>query len=166
MHLPAAPTRVYVSRARPGYAGDAEISDRLTRGSQSQSALAQCEAQGMAKRTVAQGGAQGGGKRVTRRRGRSVVALTLFGFVLVATSVIWRRTFGLSQSRTLQQLERQRSDLRAQRAQLQREIRDAASRDKLTPLVEQRLHLRMPSDSQVIVIERKDVLPPARDASK
>jgi type II secretory pathway component PulJ len=116
----------------------------------------------MAKRAVA---AKGGG-RVTRRRGRSVVALTLFGFVLVATSVIWRRTFGLSQSRTLQQLERQRSDLRAQRAQLQREIRDAASRDKLTPLVEQRLHLRMPSDSQVIVIERKDVLPPARDASK
>ena len=116
----------------------------------------------MAKRAV---GAKASG-RVTRRRGRSVVALTLFGFVLVATSVIWRRTFGLSQSRTLQQLERQRSDLRAQRAQLQREIRDAASRDKLTPLVEQRLHLRMPSDSQIIVITRKDVLPPARDASK
>jgi type II secretory pathway component PulJ len=116
----------------------------------------------MAKRAV---GARNGG-RVTRRRGRSVVALTLFGFVLVATSVIWRRTFGLSQSRTLQQLERQRSDLSAQRAQLQREIRDAASREKLTPLVEQRLHLRMPNDSQVIVIEKKDVLPPARDASK
>ena len=116
----------------------------------------------MAKRAVA---ARSAG-RVTRRRGRSVVALTLFGFVLVATSVIWRRTFGLSQSRTLQQLERQRSDLRAQRAQLQREIRDAASRERLTPLVEQRLRLRMPSDSQVIVIERKDVLPPARDASK
>jgi hypothetical protein len=47
-----------------------------------------------------------------------------------------------------------------------REIRDASSRDKLTPLVEQRLHLRMPSDSQVIVIERKDVLPPGRDASR
>jgi len=117
----------------------------------------------MAKRAVA--GRERGG-RVTRRRGRSVVALTLFGFVLVATSVIWRRTFGLSQSRTLQQLERQRSDLRAQRSQLQREIRDAASRDKLTPLVEQRLHLRMPSDSQVIVIPRSEIPAPARDASK
>lgn len=116
----------------------------------------------MAKRAVA---AKSGG-RVTRRRGRSVVALTLFGFVLVATSVIWRRTFGLSQSRTVQLLERQRSDLRAQRAQLVREIRDAASREKLTPVLEQRLRLRMPSDSQVIVIEKKDVLPPARDASK
>jgi hypothetical protein len=104
----------------------------------------------MAKRAVA---GRGGG-RVTRRRGRSVVALTLFGFVLVATSVIWRRTFGLSQSRMVQQLERQR------------EIREAASRDKLTPVVEQRLRLRMPSDSQVIVIERKDASPPARDASK
>ena len=116
----------------------------------------------MAKRAVA----AKSGRRVTRRRGRSVVALTLFGFVLVATSVIWRRTFRLSQSRTLQQLERQRSDLSAQRAQLQREIRDAASRDKLTPLVEQRLHLRRPSDSQIIVIERTDALPPVRDASK
>ena len=116
----------------------------------------------MAKRVA---GKRAGG-RVMRRRGRSVVALTLFGFVLVATSVIWRRTFGFSQSRMVQQLERRRSDLRAQRAQLQREIRDASSRDRLTPVVEQRLHLRMPSDSQVIVIERKDVPPPARDASK
>jgi len=116
----------------------------------------------MAKRAVGAKRAN----RVMRRRGRSVVFLTLFGFVVVAVSVIWRRAFGLSQSRMVQQLERQRLDLRAQRAQLQRDIREAASRDKLTPLVEQRLHLRMPSDSQVIVIERKDVPPQARDASK
>jgi cell division protein FtsL len=90
-----------------------------------------------------------------------VVALTLLGFVLVATSVIWRRTFGLSQSRQLQQLERQRSDLQARRAQLQREIRDAASRERIAPLVGQRLRMRMPSDSQVIVIER-DTSKPAR----
>ena len=107
----------------------------------------------MAKRAVAR---RGGGS-VTRRRGRSVVALTLFGFVLVATSVIWRRSFGHSQSRLVQQLERQR---------LEREIREAASRDKLTPVVEQRLRLRMPSDSQVIVIQRKDVPLPPRNAPK
>lgn len=116
----------------------------------------------MAKRSVA---GRGRG-RVTRRRGRSVVALTLFGFVLVATSVIWRRTFGYSQTRALQRLERQRQDLRSQRAQLQREIRDAASRDRLAATAEQRLRLRMPSDSQVIVIERKDIPPASRDASR
>jgi len=116
----------------------------------------------MAKRAV---GARSGG-RVTRRRGRSVVALTLFGFVLVATSVIWRRTFGQTQSRRVQQLERQRQDLRAQRSQLQREIRDAASREKITATAEQRLRLRMPSDSQVIVIPRSEIPAPARDASK
>jgi hypothetical protein len=55
-------------------------------------------------------------------------------------------------------------DLRAQRAQLEREIREAASRDKLAPLVEQRLRLRMPSDSQVIVIQRKDASLPPRNA--
>jgi cell division protein FtsL len=85
-----------------------------------------------------------------------VVALTLLGFVLVATSVIWRRTFALSQTRQVQALERQRSDLVARRAQLRREIRDAASRERLAPLVGQRLRMRMPSDSQVIVIERRD----------
>jgi hypothetical protein len=110
----------------------------------------------MAKSTVK---TRGGG-RVTRRRGRSVVAVTLFGFVLVAASV------GISQSRELQRLERQRSDLRAESAQLQREIRDAASLEKLTPLVQQRLRLRMPSDSQVIVIDRKDIPAPTRDASR
>jgi hypothetical protein len=116
----------------------------------------------MAKRSVA---GRGGG-RVTRRRGRSVVALTLFGFVLVATSVIWRRTFGMSQSSLVQRLERQRSDLRARREQLKLEIREAASRDKLAPTAEARLRLRMPSDSQVIVIERKDMPAPPRDAAK
>ncbi len=116
----------------------------------------------MAKRAVS--GRTSG--RVTRRRGRSVVALTLFGFVLVATSVIWRRTYAISQSREMQRLERQRADLRSQRAELQREIRDAASRDRLTSVAEQRLRLRMPSDSQVIVIERKDIPPAARDASR
>ena len=120
----------------------------------------------MAKRGVSSKAKASGGGRVTRRRGRSVVALTLFGFVLVATSVIWRRTLGQSQSRVVQGLERRRTDLRAQRSQLQREIRDAQSRDRLAPIVEQRLHLRTPSDSQVIVIEKKDVPPPARDASK
>ena len=117
----------------------------------------------MAKRAVA---GKARSARVTRRRGRSVVALTLFGFVLVATSVIWRRTYGHSQTRLVQQLERQRADLRAQRAQLHRDIREAASRDKLTPMAEQRLRLRMPSDSQVIVIERKDIPPATRDASR
>jgi len=112
----------------------------------------------MAKRSV--------GGRATRRRGRSVVALALLGFVLVATSVIWRRTFGASQSRAVQRLDRQRLDLIAQRAQLQRDIRDAASRPRLAPIVEQRLRLRMPNDSQVIYIDRKEIPAPVRDASR
>jgi cell division protein FtsL len=111
----------------------------------------------MAKRTVSGG--------VRRRRGRSVVALTLLGFVLVATSVIWRRTFALSQSRKTQQLERQRADLQAQRAQLVREIREAASRERIAPIAGQRLRMHMPSDSQVIVIDR-DSSAMARDASR
>ena len=83
-----------------------------------------------------------------------MVALTLLGFFLVATSVIWRRTFAISQNREVQRLQRMRSDLEARRAQLQREIREAASRERIAPLAGERLRMRMPSDSQVIVIER------------
>jgi hypothetical protein len=163
VYLPAAPAHVYMPWPSAWNARDAEIGHGITRGRQSQPTVAKREAESMAKRAVAK---KGGKARVTRRRGRSVVALTLFGFVLVATSVIWRRSFGHSQSRLVQQLERLRMDLRAQRAQLERDIREAASRDKLTPLVEQRLGLRMPSDSQVIVIERNDASPPVRNAAK
>jgi type II secretory pathway component PulJ len=94
-----------------------------------------------------------------------VVALTLLGFVLVATSVIWRRTYGQSESAKVQRLERQRTELRARRDQLERDIRDAASRERLAPLAAQRLRLRQPSDSQVIVIDR-DTSAAGRDASK
>ena len=37
-----------------------------------------------------------------------------------------------------------------------RAFRDAISRERLVPVVGQRLRMRMPSDSQVIVIERRD----------
>ena len=121
----------------------------------------------MAARVVSRGGRSGGrtAKR-GKRRGRSVIALSLLGFVLVATSVIWRRTFGYTQSRELQQLERRRNDLRAQRAQLEREIRDAASSARLGPVVEQRLRMRVPNDSQVIVLPRQNARSSARDGSK
>lgn len=105
-------------------------------------------------------------RRPTRRRGRSLVAMALLGFVLVATSVIWRRTFGYSQSRTLIELERRRANLEARRAQLHREVRDAASSARLGPVAEQRLRMRIPPDSQVIVIDRKAIPAPARDDSR
>jgi cell division protein FtsL len=93
-------------------------------------------------------------RAVRRRRGRSVFALGLLGFVLVATSVIWRRAHGAQEARALEELERTRVELEAEKAKLESEIRDASSQRRLGPIAEQRLRLRVPDDSQVIIIPR------------
>lgn len=83
-------------------------------------------------------------------RGRGLIAVLLLGFVLVATGVIWRRSTGVAQTRTIQRMEQQRADLLARRAALEGGIRDAGSRARLQRIAETRLGLRVPSDSQVI----------------
>ncbi len=93
-------------------------------------------------------------KRRIALRGRSLVALGLLGFVLIATGVIWRRTTGISQKAELSALERQVVQLEAQQARLESEIREASSRSTLAPIVERRLGMRVPSDTQVVIIPR------------
>ena len=85
--------------------------------------------------------------------GPRIVAL-LAGFLLLATGVIARRTFGINQARNLRALERQRDAIDASRVKLEAEIRDASSRARLVPIAEQRLHMYVPPDSQVIILRR------------
>jgi cell division protein FtsL len=87
-------------------------------------------------------------------RGRSLVALVLVGFVLVATGVIWRRSFGNARAREQQRLEQQRAALEAERAKVEGDIRDASSRATLAKVAEQRLNMHIPSDSLVIYLQR------------
>lgn len=87
-------------------------------------------------------------------RGRSVVALVLVGFVLVATGVIWRRSFGNARAREQQRLEQQRGALEAERAKLEGDIRDASSRSNLEKVAQERLNMHIPSDSLVIYLQR------------
>ena len=80
------------------------------------------------------------------------MALFLVGFVLVAVGVIWRRTYGVAQSRALRELDRRRLDLVAQRTRLESDIRDLSSRARLAPIAEQRLKMHVPNDSQVVIL--------------
>jgi hypothetical protein len=88
-----------------------------------------------------------------RGRGRTLVAVMLAAFLVVSSSVIWRRASGSAHARTLQRLAEQAATLETERAKLVGEIRRATSRASLTPAA-QRLGLRMPSDSQVIDLPR------------
>jgi cell division protein FtsL len=96
-------------------------------------------------------------------RGRSVVALVLVGFVLVATGVIWRRSFGNARARDQQRLEQQRGALEAERAKLEGDIRNASSRSNLEKTVEERLNMHIPSDSLVIYLQRPATKQGSRD---
>ncbi len=88
-------------------------------------------------------------------RGRSMVALVLVALVLLASLVIWRRSVGIAGAQKMRELGQTRLQLEGDRARLARDIRAASSREKLVPIAEQRLGMRVPSDGQMIILERR-----------
>ncbi|HYW49894.1 MAG TPA: hypothetical protein VE861_04765 [Gemmatimonadaceae bacterium] len=88
-----------------------------------------------------------------RRRGRTTVAIALIGFLIVTVSVIARRSWGRALQRDLTTIERTRTQLSGEVIKLESEIRSASSRNKLAPLVESTLGMRVPSDTQVIDLQ-------------
>ena len=100
----------------------------------------------MASRSLAVGRGAAGRRPF---RGRTAIALGLATFLVVTTSVVFRRARGTAAANRLHELGSQVDELRAQRTRLDGEVRHAASRGVLVPRV-QRLGLRTPSDSQVI----------------
>lgn len=88
----------------------------------------------------------------TPSRGRFLAIL--LGIFVLALGVIARRTLGIGQARSIRQLEEKRDAADAARVRLESEIREASSRARLGPVVEQRLHMYVPADSQVIILPR------------
>lgn len=93
-------------------------------------------------------------RKVGGGRGRARLALVLVGFLVISGGVILRRSFGNRASREITALEAQRAAIIAQRLRLEGEIRAASSRAHLQPIAEQRLHMQVPADSQVIIVPR------------
>jgi len=87
-------------------------------------------------------------------RGRTVVFLSLLGFVVLATGVIWRRSAGVTRARTIEQMEMRRAALAARRAKLDADIRAAISMEKLGRVAEERLDMQVPRDSLVVTLTR------------
>ena len=87
-------------------------------------------------------------------RGRSIVGLLLGAFLIVALSIVWRRTVGISQSEGLAMLDAKKTRLQSERAQLESEIRDASARQTLGTVVERRLGMHIPTDRQVVILPR------------
>ncbi len=81
------------------------------------------------------------------------MATLLIGFVIVASAVIWRRSYGITQARRIADLDRQLVQLEAERQRLSALIRDESSRTQLGPIVQQ-LGMRVPDDRQVRMVTR------------
>ena len=107
-----------------------------------QSALQKRKTTGMAQRGVG-------------LKGRTIVGLLLGAFLVVALSIVWRRTIGISESRRLTALEATRAQLESERARVQSDIRDASTRQHLGSVVETRLGMHVPSDKQVVILPRQ-----------
>lgn len=82
------------------------------------------------------------------------LAAGLLAFVVLAVIVVRRRERGMTEEARIVELDRARRDLDAQRVSLERDIRQASSRDRIELAAERRLGLRVPSDSQIITLVR------------
>ncbi len=87
-----------------------------------------------------------------RLKGRHWLMLWLVVFVVVLLAITTRQSAGFRTARHLGELREERTTLEARRAELERQIRVASSRQVLVPLAERRLSLHEPSDSEFTLL--------------
>jgi len=86
-------------------------------------------------------------------KGRHWLAVWLAAFLATALLVVWRQSAALSAARELQSLQKARGTLETSRSSLVGDIHRSRSRAVLVPLVERRLGLRLPQDSEITILQ-------------
>jgi hypothetical protein len=86
-----------------------------------------------------------------RIKGRHWVLLWLLIFLGGALIVVARQTVAFRTARHLHDLREERSNLEARRADLERRIRVASSRQVLVPIAQRSLGLHEPADSEFVL---------------
>jgi cell division protein FtsB len=86
-----------------------------------------------------------------RIKGRHWVLLWLLIFLGGALIVVARQTVAFRTARQLHDLREERSNLEARRAELERRIRVASSRQVLVPIAKRALGLHEPADSEFVL---------------
>ena len=86
-------------------------------------------------------------------RGRHWIALWLAGFLVMGALVVWRQTAALATARQVKALQTTRQALEVSRAAAGAAIRRDASRAVLVPLAQSRLGLRLPLDSEIVILQ-------------
>jgi len=84
-------------------------------------------------------------------KGRHWVLLWLLIFLGGAVAVVTRQTAALRTARRLHDLREERGSLEARRADLERRIRVASSRQVLVPMAKRTFGLHEPADSEFVL---------------
>ncbi len=80
------------------------------------------------------------------------MVLWLVVFLCVLVAITTRQTAGFRTARRVRELREERLALEARRADLERRIREASSRQVLVPVAERLLGLHEPSDSEFTLL--------------
>jgi cell division protein FtsB len=86
-----------------------------------------------------------------RLKGRHWVLLWLLVFLVGALIVVGRQTTAFRTARRLRDLREERGTLEARKAELERRIRVATSRQVLVPVARRALGLHEPADSEFVL---------------
>ena len=86
-------------------------------------------------------------------KGRYWIAVGLAGFLAVAAAVVWRQTAALASAKELRTLQAARGALETSRAAAAAGVRRARSRAVLVPLAASRLGLRLPQDTEIVILQ-------------
>jgi cell division protein FtsB len=87
--------------------------------------------------------------RKSRFGKRSLIALGLTGFVIVASIVVWRRSLGVSRSQEIARMERRKGELETERKTLEDAIREASSNARIEPAARKRLNMHTATETEV-----------------
>jgi hypothetical protein len=90
-------------------------------------------------------------------KGRHWMLLWLLIFLGGAVAVVTRQTAALQTARRLEDLREERRSLEARRAELERRIRLASSREVLVPMAKRTFGLHEPADSEFVLFPEPPV---------
>jgi hypothetical protein len=85
-------------------------------------------------------------------KGRHWIAVWLLAFLAVTWLVYARQTAAIRDARALAELRGRHANLEGHRADLERRIRAAEGRAVLVPRAQQKLGLRLPADTEIILL--------------
>lgn len=80
---------------------------------------------------------------------RTLIAVGLTAFVIIAFIVVWRRSVGVENAKRLARMEVRKGELETERKTLEDAIREASSNARIEPVARRRLNMHTATETEV-----------------